>query len=196
LYRNRQITTNVKNTIRREERDFSLPPKTDYDLQFEQFFKQSPKSRFKKLILGTVLLRKVLERMSDKSCPKGLKPFEVERGHTRELPIPYIPVSDDMAEAVTKTSGALGYKLDLPSGIKVTHALWENANAEAFLKHVMAAMSYVARKGYIKEYEAAKRDADQSLKLKLEKTCTWQLQSRHQELYRRSWWLVKRPKLK
>ena len=49
--------------------------------------------------------------------------------------------------------------MELPSGIKVTHALWESRNAEAFLKHVMAAMSYVSKKGYIKEYEAAKREA-------------------------------------
>ena len=97
--------------------------------------------------------------MLDKSCPKGLKPFEIERGHTREPPIPYIPVADDVAEAMIKTSGASGYKLDLPSGIKVTHTLWENRNSEAFLKHVMAAMSYVAKKGYLKEYEDAKRVA-------------------------------------
>ncbi len=97
--------------------------------------------------------------MSDKSCPKTLKAFEVERGHTREPPIPYIPVADEVAEAVTKTSGASGYKLDLPSGIKVTHALWESGNAEAFLKHVMAAMSYVTKKGYIKEYDAATSEA-------------------------------------
>jgi hypothetical protein len=34
-----------------------------------------------------------------------------------------------------------------------------SGNAEAFLKHVMAAMSHVAKKGYIKEYEVAKREA-------------------------------------
>ena len=79
-----------------------------------------------KLILGTVLLRKGLERMSNKSCPKGLKPFEVERGHTREPPIPYIPAADDVAEVVTKSSWALEYKLELLSGIKISHALWEN----------------------------------------------------------------------
>ena len=95
----------------------------------------------------------------DKSCPKGLKPFEVERGHNREPPIPYLPVADEVAEAVTKTSGASGYKLDLPSGIKVTHSLCKSGNAEAFLKHVMAAMSYVAKKGYIKEYDDAKSEA-------------------------------------
>ncbi len=150
---------NVQDTIEREGRDFSPPIKTDYDLQFEKFCKQPLKSSFKNLILGAVLLRKGLERMSDKSCPKGLKAFEVERGHTRELPIPYIPVADEVAEAVTKTSGASGYKLDLPSGIKVTHALWESGNAEAFLKHVMAAMSYVTKKGCIKEYDAAASEA-------------------------------------
>ena len=67
-------------------------------------------------------------------------------------------MADEVAEAVTKTSGALGYKLDLPSGIKVTYTLWESGNAEALLKHVMAAMSYVTKKGYIKEYDAAKRE--------------------------------------
>ena len=65
----------------------------------------------------------------------------------------------EVAEAGTKASGALGYKLELPSGIKVTHTLWESGNAEVFLKHVMAAVSYVAKKGYIKEYEVAKREA-------------------------------------
>ena len=49
--------------------------------------------------------------------------------------------------------------MELPSGIKITHALWEIRNAEAFLKHVMEAMSYVAKKGYIKEYEAAERES-------------------------------------
>jgi hypothetical protein len=41
----------------------------------------------------------------------------------------------------------------------VTHALWENGNKEAFLKHVMAELSYVHKKGYIKEYEEAERSA-------------------------------------
>ena len=144
-YHNSQIKTNINNTREQEEQDFSPPPKTDYDLVFKQFCKQPPKSSFKKLILETALLRKGLVRMLDKSCPKGLKPFEVERGHTREPPIPYIPVADNVAEAVTKSSGALEYKLELPSGIKVSHTLWENGNAEAFLKHVMAAMSYVSK---------------------------------------------------
>ena len=56
-------------------------------------------------------LVKGLLRMSDKSCPKGLRDHEVERGHTRRPPIPYIPVEDDVAVTVIKASGALEYKL-------------------------------------------------------------------------------------
>ena len=74
--------------------------------------------------------------MSDKSFPKGLKDFEVERGFTRGPPIPHIPVDDDVAEAVAKASGALEYKLELPGGTKVQHALWESGNVEAFLKQL------------------------------------------------------------
>ena len=122
MYHDSQITTNVENTIGGEERDFSPPTKTDCDLRFDRFCKQPPKSSFKKLIPGTVLLRKGLERMLDKIFPKGHKPIEVERSHTREPPIPYIPVADDVAEAVTKSSGALEYKLELPSGIKISNA--------------------------------------------------------------------------
>ena len=44
--------------------------------------------------------------MSDKSVPKELKDFEVERGFTERPPIPYIPVEDEVAELVTKASRA------------------------------------------------------------------------------------------
>ena len=59
--------------------------------------------------------------MSDKSCPKILKAYEVERVHTRAPPILYIPVEDDVAEAVIKASRDSEYKLELPSDIKVSH---------------------------------------------------------------------------
>ena len=45
--------------------------------------------------------------MSDKSVPKGLKDFKVERGHTKWPPTPYIPVEDEVGKLVTKVSGAL-----------------------------------------------------------------------------------------
>ena len=70
----------------------------------------------------------------------------------------YIPIEDKVAKLVTKASGASKYKLELPGGTKVSHALWESGSVKAFLKHVMSAMSYVTRKGYFKEYEEAKRE--------------------------------------
>ena len=70
---------------------------------------------------------------------------------------------DDVAESVAKASGASEYNLELLGGTKVQHALWESRSAEAFLKHVMSAMSYVTRKGYFKEYAAAEREAGQAV---------------------------------
>ena len=78
--------------------------------------------------------------MSDKLIPKGLKDHEVERGYTKRPPIPYIPVEDEIGELVKKASGASEYRLDLPGGTKVYHALWESGGVEAFLKHVMSAV--------------------------------------------------------
>ena len=106
-------------------RDFKPPLETDYDWRFDRFLKQPPKSNFKRLILETGLI-KGLKRMSDKAVPKGLKYFEVERGYTRRPPIPYIPIQDEVLELVTKASGTLEYKLELPGGINVQHALWES----------------------------------------------------------------------
>ena len=62
-----------------------------------------------------------------------------------------------------KLPGASEYKLELPGGTKVQHALWESGSVEAFLKHVMSAMSYVTRQGYFKEYAAAEREAGQAV---------------------------------
>ena len=53
--------------------------------------------------------------------------------------------------------------MELTGGTKAQHALWESGNNEAFLKHVMRAMSYVTREGYFKEYEEAKREAGRAV---------------------------------
>ena len=101
--------------------------------------------------------------MSDKSVPKGLKDFKVKRGFTKRPPIPYIPVEDEVGKLVSKVSGASEYKLELPGGTKVSPALLKHRSVEAFLRHVMSAMSYVTRKGYFKEYEEAKREAGKAV---------------------------------
>ena len=155
-------TTLHVETVDGEIWDFNPPLETNYDWRFDRFLKQPPKSNFKRLILETGLI-KGLKRMSDKAVPKGLKDFEVERGYTRRPPIPYIPIQDEMSELLKKTSGASEYKLELPGGTKVQHPLWESGNNEAFLNHVMSAMSYVTRRGYFKEFEEAKREAGRAV---------------------------------
>ena len=149
-------------TVDRGGRDFKPPLETNYYRRFDQFLKQPPKSNFKRLILETGLI-KGLKGMSDKAVPKGLKDFEVERGFTKRPPIPHIPTQDEVAELVTKASGALEYKMELPVGTKVQHALWESGNSEVFLKQVMSVMSYVTRKGYFKEFEEAEREAGRAV---------------------------------
>ena len=51
------------------------------------------------------------------------------------------------------------YKLELPVGTKVQHALWDSRSVEVILKHVMSAMSYVTIKGYFKEYAEVERES-------------------------------------
>ena len=79
------------------------------------------------------------------------------------------------------------------SGTKVQHALRESRSVEAFLKHVISAMSYVARKGYFKDCEEAKRESSGALyNAKLPRICGWQLKSCLKELYCRSLKLAER----
>ena len=81
--------------------------------------------------------------MLDKSVPKGLRDFEVERGYTKRPHIPYIPVEDEVGELVIKASGASEYNLELTEGTKVSHALWKSGSVESILKHVMSALGYI-----------------------------------------------------
>ena len=120
--------------------------------------------------------------MSDKAVPKGLKDFEVERGYTRRPPIPFIPIQDEMLELVKKTSGASEYKLELPGGTKVQHALWESGSVEAFLKHVMSAMSYVTRDTSRNMQKQREKPDKLCLTVKVLKTYGWHLESRLKEL--------------
>ena len=149
------ITLHVE-TLIWKRREYLPPILTDYSKRYEQFLQQPPKSFFKQSIVGTAL-QGGLKWMSDKSAPKGLKDHEVERGYTKRPPIPYIPVEDEIGELVKKTSGDLEYKLNLPGETNVYHALWESGGVEAFLKHMMSAVSYVMRKGYFGEYEESKK---------------------------------------
>ena len=144
-------------TVLQREREYLPPILSNYDKRYKRFLKQPPKSFFKQFNVGTALHRR-LKRMSDKLIPKGLKDHNVERGYTKRPPIPYTPVEDEIGELVKKAFGASEYKLDLPGGTKVYHSLWESGGVEAFLKHVIHALSYIKRKGYLGEYDESEKE--------------------------------------
>jgi hypothetical protein len=72
----------------------------------------------------------------DKALPKGLRNEEVERGKIKRPPVPYIHVRDPIGEAVKDSAGKKSFKVSLPDGTIVYHAVFDNGSNEAFVIHV------------------------------------------------------------
>jgi hypothetical protein len=100
--------------------------------------------------------------MLDKSVPKGLRDQEVERASPHQPPIPYIPVEDKIAEQVKEAAGTGSFKIELPNSTKVTQSQWNLGNNEAFLIHVMSALSICDRKKLFETYEKAETALDEA----------------------------------
>ena len=80
--------------------------------------------------------------MSDqKTVPKGLRENKVERGNFKKLPIPYIPVNDEIGEKVK--SKAQTFKVKIDDKAMVNASVWTGGNPEGFLIHVISAMGYI-----------------------------------------------------
>ena len=59
------------------------------------------------------MFQRALRSMSDqKAVPKGLRDQDVERGHTKKLPIPYIPVEDKIGDKVKANLRTFKVKVD------------------------------------------------------------------------------------
>ncbi len=73
-----------------------------------------------------------------KSVPKGLKDQEVEKGSVKKCPpIPYVPVVDEVHDAVNKTTSKEGtFTIKLPDKTQFTVNIWDSSTPEAFLIHV------------------------------------------------------------
>ena len=67
----------------------------------------------------------------DKALPKGLRNEEVKRGQIKRPPVPYIPVRDLVADAVKDSAGTTSFKVSLPDGTIVYHAVFDNGSNEA-----------------------------------------------------------------
>ena len=80
-------------------------PSSGYDPKhvspYAKFVLSPTQGSFKKLILSTALRHKLKTMSEAKSVPKGLKDQEVEKGNVKKRPpIPYVPVVDEVQEAV------------------------------------------------------------------------------------------------
>jgi hypothetical protein len=73
--------------------------------------------------------------------------------------IPYIPVVDEVQDAVNKTKGKEStYTIKLPDKTQFTVNIWDSGMPEAFLIHVQTAVNACKRKGLFSDYDAASND--------------------------------------
>ena len=91
----------------------------------------------------------------NKAVPEGLKNQECEKGNRKKRPpIPYVPVSNEVQEAVSKGKD-FSYKIKLPNKTEFSVPIWDTGTQEAFLIHVQQAKSACKRKGLFQDYNDA-----------------------------------------
>jgi hypothetical protein len=82
---------------------------------YQKFLEGPPKSFFKPFFLGTKLGQALQVMSTSKAVPEGLKNQECEKGNKKKRPpIPYVPVVDEVQEAVSKGKD-FSYKIKLPT---------------------------------------------------------------------------------
>ena len=92
---------------------------------------------------------------TNKAVPEGLKNQECEKGNRKKRPpIPYVPVVDEVQEAVSKGKD-FSYKIKLPDKTEFSVPIWDTGTQEAFLIHVQQAKSACKRKGLFQDYDDA-----------------------------------------
>ena len=91
----------------------------------------------------------------DKAFPKGLEKEEVGRGKIKRPLVPYIPLADPIGDAVKDSAGTKSFKVSLPDGTIVYHAVFDNRLNEAFVIHVQEIMNFCKSKGFYDGYNVA-----------------------------------------
>jgi hypothetical protein len=91
-----------------------------------------------------------------KSVPDKLKPGEWEQSGLREpLPVPYVPIKDEVQEEVSKMHN-IQIKTLLENDTTLNFPVWpKNRTREAFLMHVMAVLDAIKKRGHFKDYKEA-----------------------------------------
>ena len=96
---------------------------------------------------------------------KGLRDQECEKGTVaRRPPIPYVPVNDEVQDALNINHKERLQKFKLPNGTEFNAGIWYTGTPEEFLNHVKQAVHACERLGYFKNYQAAKKAHGESKK--------------------------------
>jgi hypothetical protein len=93
---------------------------------------------------------------ASKPVPEGLKNQECEKGNREKRPpIPYVPIVNEVQEAIAKGKKEYSYKIKLPDKTEFSVPIWGTGTQEAFLIHVQQAKSACKRKGLFQDYNDA-----------------------------------------
>jgi hypothetical protein len=128
----------------------------EYLLPYEKFVQSPPKSFFKKLFLGDSQLGYKFQKMTERNgVLRGLKDQECEGGNrTNRPPIPYVPVIDEIQEAVNANSNEpRTQKIKLPNKTKFQAGVWNTGTPEEFLMHIKQAIHACEQMGLFSDYE-------------------------------------------
>ena len=130
----------------------------EYLLPYERFVQSLPKSFFKKLFLGDFQLGYKFQKMTEQNWVlRGLKDQECKRGNrTNWPPIPYVPVVDEIQDAVYMNSNEpRTQKIKLTNKTKFQAGVWNTGTPKEFLMHVKQAIHACDRMGLFSVYETA-----------------------------------------
>ncbi len=133
----------------------------EYLLPYEKFVRSLPKSFFKKLFLGNSQLGYKFQKMTERNgVLKGLKDQECECGNrTNRPPIPYVPVVDEIQDAVNANSNKpRGQKIKLLNKTEFQAGVWNTGMPEEFLMHMKHAIHACDCMGLFSDYETARKN--------------------------------------
>jgi hypothetical protein len=93
-----------------------------------------------------------------KSLPDRLKPQECKRSCLCEpLPVPYVPVKDEVQEEVSKMQN-LQVKTLLEKDTTLNFPVWhKNGTRKAFLMHVTVVLDAIKKRDHFKDYKKAQK---------------------------------------
>ena len=111
--------------------------------KYQEFAEREPKSFFGVLLRRPVFQRALRSMSDQKAVPKGLRGQDVERGHTKKPPIPYIPLEDEIGEKVKADPRTFKVKVD--GKTTVNASVWMGGSQEGFLIQVINALNYCDR---------------------------------------------------